>query len=248
MNLAARSRVAWSRWWSQGEDLPEGSQALPEVPGAFGIPRGMGPLTLDATTVRTILGMLPNGSQIDTHTWIQDVHVEEDATGIDMTIAFGSEERFDVPIASIKQDLYTRLAARPDSIVRISIDQPPVRRVLGPAAAVPGYGSRRLETVVSPHPVSVDTSNPAAPVLGNGVVTVAFDPADGTFAINGTAGFGRLVEGGDHGDSYNYSPPAHDQLVDTPDERVAVGARGRAWCAASSASRPATPGPITSTG
>ena len=66
--------------------------------------------------------------------------VEEDETGIDITIAFGSEERFDVPIASIKQDLYTRLGARPDSIVRIRIDQPPVRRVLARVADVPGFG------------------------------------------------------------------------------------------------------------
>ncbi len=117
-------------------------------------PPGLGALTLDATTVRTILGMLPNGSQIDTHTWIQGVRVEEDETGIDITIAFGSEERFDVPIASIKQDLYTRLGARPDAVVRIRIDQPPMRRVLARVADVPGFGCKPLEPVVPAHPVT----------------------------------------------------------------------------------------------
>ena len=217
VNMSARPRQGTVEVVIQGDDIPEGSQALPEEPGAFGIPRGMGPLTLDAATVRTILGMLPSGSQIDTHTWIQDVRVEEDSSGIDLTIAFGSEERFDVPIASIKQDLYTRLAARPDSIVRIRIDQPPVRRVLMRSGEVPGFGWSPLDPVVPAHPVRVDTLLSNAPVITNDLVTVTVDASDGTFAVNGIAGFGRLVDGGDHGDSYNYSPPAHDQIVDAPD-------------------------------
>jgi mannosylglycerate hydrolase len=45
--------------------------------------------------------------------------------------------------------------------------------------------------------------------------------ADGTFtlrAADGTAlsGIGRLVDGGDRGDSYNYAPPAEDEFVDQP--------------------------------
>ncbi len=212
-----------------GEDVPAGAQALPEEAGAFGIPRGLGPLTLDAATVRTILGMLPNGSQVDAHTWIQGVHVDEDESAIDITIAFGNEERFDVPIPSIKQDLYTRLGARPDAIVRIRIDQPPVRRVLGCVAEVPGFGHAPLDLVVPTHPVTVEepTEPDGALVMGNGLVTVAFDANDGTFAVDGVAGFGRLVDGGDHGDSYNYSPPAGDRIVDTPDHvSITVAERG----------------------
>jgi mannosylglycerate hydrolase len=218
-NVTARARGGVVEVVVAGDEVPVGGQALPEEPGAFGIPRGMGPLTLDANTVRTILGMLPNGSQIDTHTWIQGVTVEEDESAIDITIAFGSEERFDVPIASIKQDLYTRLGARPDSMVRIKIDQPPVRRVLTRVTDVPAFGYKPLEPVVPAHPVTVEEpSDPAGPlVMTNGLVTVAFDSNDGTFAVDGVTGFGRLVDGGDHGDSYNYSPPAGDRIVDTPD-------------------------------
>jgi len=229
VNTTARARGGAVEFVVAGDDIPDGSQPLPETPGAFGIPRGLGPLTLDANTVRTILGMLPNGSQIDTHTWIQDVRVEEDASGIDITIAFGSEERFDVPLASIKQDLYTRLGARPDAIVRIKIDQPPVRRVLARVSDVPGFGYRPLEPVTPAHPVAVEEpDDPVGPlVMTNGLVTVAFDANDGTFAIDGVAGFGRLVDCGDHGDSYNYSPPAGDRVVDTPDAvSITVAERG----------------------
>jgi alpha-mannosidase len=216
VNVSARARAGTVEFVVQGADVPDGGQALAEEPGAFGIPRGLGPLTLDAATVRTILGMLPNGSQIDTHTWIQDVHVEEDESGIDITIAFGSEERFDVPLASIKQDLYTRLGARPDSVVRILIDQPPVRRVLARVAEVPGFGWKPLVPVAPSHPITVDEPADTV-VMTNGLVTVAVRRDDGTFSIDGVAGFGKLVDGGDHGDSYNYSPPAGDRLVDTPD-------------------------------
>ncbi len=232
VNPSARRRGGVVELIVAGDDLPADTQALPEEPGAFGIPRGLGALTLDATTVRTILGMLPAGSQIDAHTWIQGVQVEEDETGIDITITFGSEERFDVPLASIKQDLYTRLGARPDSVVRIRIDQPPIRRVLARVADVPGFGWSAASPAPLAHPVTVtggggegDDTGPV--VLGNGLVSLSIDRATGTFALDGVGGFGRLVDGGDLGDSYNYSPPLRDVLVDTPDTvTVIVGDRG----------------------
>ena len=227
LNPSARRRSGVVELVVLGEEVPPGSQTLPEEPGAFGIPRGLGPLTLDAATVRTILGMLPSGSQIDTHTWIQDVRVAEDDTGIDITIAFGTEERFDVPIASIKQDLYTRLGARPDSLVRITIDQPPVRRVLARCAPVPGLGWRRAEPQPLEHPVEVRRGDDGGVSMGNGIVAVLVSPTDGTFSLNGVAGYGRLVDGGDHGDSYNFSPPAQDRLVDAPDSvTVSVAEEG----------------------
>jgi len=213
-----------------GETTPADTQALPEEPGVFGIPRGLGALTLDAPTVRTILGMMPDGSQIDVHTWIQSVEVTEDDTGIDVTIGFGTEERFDVPISTVKQDLYTRLGARPDSVVRIRLDQPPSTRVLARVAEVPGLGWTPVVPAPLSHPVQVEEAADALPergpgsravVMRNGLVELAVDPSDGTFALDGLSGFGRLVDQGDFGDSYNYSPPLTDAAVDSPD-RVEV--------------------------
>jgi alpha-mannosidase len=52
--------------------------------------------------------------------------------------------------------------------------------------------------------------------MGNGLVDVAVDPADGTFSIDGLRGLDLLVDDGDAGDTYNYSPPDGDIAVDAP--------------------------------
>jgi hypothetical protein len=82
----------------------------------------------------------------------------------------------------------------------------------------------------------VATGPPGAPpaagsatrvTLHNGLVTVAVDRRDGTYAVDGHAGLGRLVDGGDCGDTYNWCPPRDDTVVDRPDSvDVAVVERG----------------------
>ncbi|GAA3113762.1 hypothetical protein GCM10010466_01090 [Planomonospora alba] len=83
-----------------------------------------------------------------------------------------------------------------------------------------------------------DASGPAAPAtaapvrvgpggagLDNGLLRVTVAP-DGTLSLAGSAGagargaevrgVGRIVDGGDAGDTYDHAPPRHDLLVDTP--------------------------------
>ncbi|MGW7239954.1 glycoside hydrolase family 38 N-terminal domain-containing protein [Streptomyces sp. NPDC054804] len=80
-------------------------------------------------------------------------------------------------------------------------------------------------------PADRPTSSAAQPVtaapdrLSNGLVEVTV-AADGTLEVTGPdgtvlSGVGRLVDGGDRGDSYNYAPPARDVLVSEP-ARVGV--------------------------
>ena len=72
-------------------------------------------------------------------------------------------------------------------------------------------------------------------VLDNGLVQVRVDD-DGTLTVTADGvtlrGVGRLVDGGDPGDSYNYAPPAHDVLVSEPTQVsvTALGSEGR-WSA-----------------
>ncbi len=46
------------------------------------------------------------------------------------------------------------------------------------------------------------------------------DDTRATFSLNGVEGYGQLVDGGDLGDSYNYSPPRQDTVVEEPVEVV----------------------------
>ena len=195
--------------------VPADGPAPPEVQvlsERAGLP---GSMTLDANTVRTMLGMI-QGPKISDDAWIHDIKIEDTDEGMDVTIAVGTEEKPDVPIAEGKGIIYTKLGARPDAVVRVAMDQPSTRRIVARTPAVPGYGWRPFEPATLDHPVEVHEDGDSV-TLANGLVRVALDPGDGTFALDGVAGYGRLVDGGDLGDSYNYSPPGQDSFVDTPE-------------------------------
>ncbi|MHB1139494.1 MAG: glycoside hydrolase family 38 C-terminal domain-containing protein, partial [Microthrixaceae bacterium] len=104
----------------------------------------------------------------------------------------------------------------------------PSRRALTLSPTVPGLGWARWEPTLPDHPVHAEGELG----LTNGLVTVVVDPGDGTFSVDGVPGYGRLVDGGDAGDTYNWCPPEHDLIVDAPDavaiERTETGPlRGR---------------------
>jgi mannosylglycerate hydrolase len=81
----------------------------------------------------------------------------------------------------------------------------PTQEVLLRTGQIPGFGWRGLApTELGDHAVRSDGLG-----LANGLVSVVVDPGDGTFAVDGTPGFGRLVDDGDSGDTYNWNPPRH---------------------------------------
>jgi alpha-mannosidase len=185
-----------------------------------------GTLTLDAATVTSILGML-QGTRISDDAWVHDIRIEEDETGIDITVAVGTEELPGIPVEAVKENLAARLAARPDAVVRVTLDQPPIRQVVARVADVPGLGWTIYSPAPLAHPVTARPGEGGSVVLTNGLVTVEVSGADGTFSIDGHGGLGRLVDGGDLGDSYNYSPPRDDSLVEVPESvRVEVADEG----------------------
>ncbi|MGH8980901.1 MAG: alpha-mannosidase [Acidimicrobiales bacterium] len=171
-------------------------------------------LVLDSQTVRTILATMES-AKLDDEAWVQEVRIDEDDAGIDVTVSIGPDERPDLPLAAAKQDLMSRLGARTDARVRLHLEQPAIRRILARVDGVPGFGWQAFSPVDAAHPVTVD-ERPAEVALSNGLVSVVVDRTDGTFAVDGIAGMGRIEDGGDLGDSYNYSPPAADSVVDTP--------------------------------
>lgn len=90
-----------------------------------------------------------------------------------------------------------------------------------PASGLTAFRVEPRETSAAA-PASYAPSTAADRTLSNGLVEVTV-AADGTLDIAGAdgtvlRGVGRLVDGGDRGDSYNYAPPAHDVLVQDPTE------------------------------
>jgi alpha-mannosidase len=119
------------------------------------------------------------------------------------------------------------LLALGDAGATISVRQrrTPMREALVATGTVPGFGWRSYAVA--------DGAGPATVVAADGLelvnehVRVVVDPSDGTFAMTvddvTAAGLNRYVDGGDGGDTYNYSPPTIDTVVDRP-ESVAVTA------------------------
>ena len=90
---------------------------------------------------------------------------------------------------------------------------------------VDGAGVAETATAVAPDAVVVNERR-----LANGLVTVEVAD-DGTFRLSGGGvdleGVGRIVDGGDLGDSYNYGPPSPDAIVDAPTAvEIEAGAAG----------------------
>ena len=131
-------------------------------------------------------------------------------------------------IAQLRADLDRAANEHPGTWSVRTIAQPR-RRILvevpvpasGQAAIRVGQGEQQPQaSTVSASTVSASTTS-----MQNGLVSIAFAD-DGTFSVTGSdgstldastvTGVGRIVDGGDRGDSYNYGPPAHDTIVDAP--------------------------------
>ena len=115
------------------------------------------------------------------------------------------------------KDLLSRLEALadadPDAIVHLEMVRPAAtQKVLLRTEPVPGFGWRGL----APSDLGDHAVRPEGQGLTNGLVTVEADHDDGTFSIDGIVGFGRIVDDGDAGDTYNWSPPLQDLAVERP--------------------------------
>ncbi|WP_375011105.1 alpha-mannosidase [Actinomadura sp. 21ATH] len=149
---------------------------------------------------------------------IRDWSVSEE----DRTLTFHVTRRADTrfSIADVKErlrgaegDWRVRILADPRCTVAALVETPPLGyTTVGPADSL-------SDDVAVPFdmPVHAETETVA---LDNGLLRVEVRP-DGTLTLRTPhgevfEGLGRLVDGGDLGDTYNYAPPRRDRLVDTP--------------------------------
>jgi 2-O-(6-phospho-alpha-D-mannosyl)-D-glycerate hydrolase len=141
--------------------------------------------------------------------------------------------RVDDPAAPADFDVDTILdavaaatAADPDEAWQVTVVRGDRRRLLA-AVPAPPLGAAVVRPVEAAAGEAGATQAAAADAavtvsereIANGIVRVTIAD-DGTLTIEGGGvdleGAGRLVDGGDYGDTYNYGPPATDRLVDAP--------------------------------
>jgi mannosylglycerate hydrolase len=154
---------------------------------------------------------------------------EVDASADPPTIVIRVDRVADPPELDIEElvgGLDAAARDRSDVAWELTVHAAERRRLVGrlPAPAL-GYAwagevdGATVEAEPLPNPVVVSGRR-----LANGLVELIVAD-DGTVGLTGGGvtleGVGRIVEGGDAGDSYNYGPPPDDRLVERP-ERVTV--------------------------
>lgn len=206
VNASARTRSGLVELTLPGTDPVPGTQVLSVSDGRA----GTGGITR-ADTVTLVQAAMDGMHEL------RDVEIEIVDDGVlDVRLICsidGTGSRYAGPAKSVVNE-----AARenPDGPARIAIVTPPSQQVLVWVDEVPGFGWATVEPAEPPVDAVTVTGPDDAPVVANGLVTVEVDQTDGTFSLDGTAGLGRLVDDGDSGDTYNYSPPRKDLVVDAP--------------------------------
>jgi alpha-mannosidase len=160
---------------------------------------------------RELLGAVVNGHRI-----------QPGAPGLPrLTITVGDHpDPPELDVDRLRREVTEAMDAAPERTWWFQVEAAPRRRLLADVPVPPlGWTTARpLEATAAPDgPVGASGHR-----LENGLVTVEAGE-DGTLRIAAAgqqlSGVGRLVDGGDAGDLYNYAPPsAGDELVDQPTE------------------------------
>ncbi|MDQ1381772.1 MAG: 2-O-(6-phospho-alpha-D-mannosyl)-D-glycerate hydrolase [Actinomycetota bacterium] len=181
-----------------------------DEPGAAAEPTGRG----DAARQTRELG----GVARATHTY--DIVLHE---------ARGAAERVD--LTELKEQILA--LGEGGHTVRLRLLVAPVRHVVFETGEIDGFGWSCF-TATEGEAAADAGARVSANELSNEHLRVIVDPADGTYTIEAADGLrvegcGRLVDDGDGGDTYNYSPPESDVVIDRPDAvRIATSEAGPA--------------------
>ncbi|HYI66780.1 MAG TPA: hypothetical protein VEW95_07655 [Candidatus Limnocylindrales bacterium] len=163
-----------------------------------------------------------NGYRIDGRTMTLEVDTDPDPAWLD--------------VDGLRAEVIDAMRAAADDTWRIRIVARP-RRTVAASVPAPALGWTAIRAVEASAPadnaVRVDG---AGRTMTNGLLAVSVGD-DGMLRLETSdavvvQGVGRIVDGGDFGDSYNYGPPVTDLLVDTPtavsvEAQLAGPVRGR---------------------
>jgi hypothetical protein len=160
-------------------------------------------------------GLMADGYMAEGEARAIDLHPDSD--GVDVLLRTGRGHGPDPGTGPAMAELWAQAGAHRDQPLRVRVERDASQRVAVHVAGVAGFGW----SAWSPRPLTTPSVTVGSASLDNGLVRVSVNPDDGTFALAQVSGLDRLVDDGDDGDTYNYSPPAGDVIVELP-EAVAV--------------------------
>ena len=199
VNPSARTRGGTVEIRLPGTDVPDGCQLVSERPAER--------ILLDDTAVEVATVMV---AELEYVRNILSFTIDDDAG--DELLHVEREDAGSLVTPPVRRALAAVRDAHAGENVRVRVTNNPAVTVLAHVADVAGYGWQAWTGVAAvAEPVTTDDWH-----LANGSLTVEVNPLDGTFAVDGHAGLGALVDGGDVGDTYNWCPPLDDTLVDAP--------------------------------
>ena len=209
VNPSARRRGGVVELVLPGDQAPVGAQVLEAFAGGPGDTR-----RVRSSDVAALLGEI-HGGRLGDGSFVRAIDVEEDDGGVAVVLRAGPTRLGGPTVEESRRELYALLGERRDAWYRVRVERQPRQRLLVRVDDVPGYGWHRWTpegSETARHPVDVHGTT-----MENGLARVTVDLHDGTFGLGAATGLGRLVDDGDQGDTYNYSPPARDVVVDRPE-------------------------------
>ncbi|MGH2511560.1 MAG: alpha-mannosidase, partial [Candidatus Limnocylindrales bacterium] len=197
--------------------LADGSVAPTQ--GLEVVERTIDEVRLVATAVVPYLRRRMHARELYTYQ-VNGYRLSEDPSGTTLTIDVDREpDPPSLDVDALLEDLGTRSNAAGQQPWQVRVVARPRRRLLARLSAPAlGWSAARPDAHLA-NPTSARPASASQDRISNGLLGVLVG-ADGTFTIEAggrrLTGVGRLVDGGDVGDSYNYAPPTADTLVERP--------------------------------
>jgi mannosylglycerate hydrolase len=160
---------------------------------------------------RELLGRFINGAEVDDEADPPRMVVHLDRVA----------EPAELDVDELVGTLTAAAARRPETTWEVTLEVTKRRRVLArlPAPAL-GYAWAGELEGGDPHESITNAVEVMDDRMANGLVEIQVAD-DGTVRLRGGGtlleGVGRVVDGGDAGDSYNYGPPLEDRLIERPE-------------------------------
>lgn len=204
VNPTARERSATVTAIVPGDVAPPDTQQLSVRPAR---------IRTDSLDPAAALSVVTRAALEDPKVSTVSIVEADDGSGDRIATVVADRQPKDIDQTALREQLEA-IAADPDvGMVHLEVQRAEAtQEVLLRTGPVPGFGWRGLApAALGDHAVRASGGG-----LSNGHITVEVDQSDGSFSVNGVAGFGHLIDDGDAGDTYNWSPPPGDQVVRRP--------------------------------